>query len=145
MGSERVSIVITDDATLTDVRKSWVGVEALRERLTSSGFMAFGVGGFFPTALADAAHNLPFLHAFAVLNDVLEQLAEEDHFDCNDRRLGMLLKKSEKALSWQDYKQIKVGVKLRNDLAHRGLLLERGDCWTYIDAIKRQLSAWGIV
>ena len=138
--------MIRDNATLTHVRKSWAGVEALRERLKRSAFASMGViGGVFPHALANAAHNLPFMHAFAILNDVLEQLASEGHFNCKSHYLGALLKKSEKALPWQDFKLIKAGVELRNDVAHRGQLLERGDCWKYVDAIKRELSAWGIV
>ncbi len=33
----------------------------------------------------------------------------------------------------------------RNDVAHRGQLLNRGDCRKYIDAVKVELSAWRII
>ena len=138
--------MIRDSATLTHVQKSWTGVEALRERLKRSAFASAGViGGTFPFALADAAHNLPFIHACSVLNDVLVQLAGEGHFDCKSRFLGALIKESETALPWQDFRLITAGVELRNDVAHRGQLLGRGDCWKYVDAIKLELSAWGIL
>lgn len=64
------------------------------------------LGGVFPFALANAAHNLPFIHAFSVLNDVLEQLASEGHFNCGSHFLGELVKKSEDALPWQDFRLI---------------------------------------
>lgn len=96
--------VIRDTTALAEVRQSWAGVEALRSRLQVSAFASVGViGGRFPFVLANAAHNLPFIHAYAVLNDVLEQLADEGHFTCKSIFLGKLLKKSEKALPWQDF------------------------------------------
>jgi hypothetical protein len=138
--------MIRDGITLTEVQKGWAGVELLRERLQRSAFASQGViGGSFPFALANAAHNLPFIHAFAVLNDVFEQLASEGHFSCKRHFLGALLKSSEKALPWCDFTLINAGAKLRNDVAHHGHLLERGDCWKYVDAVKAELSAWRIV
>jgi hypothetical protein len=59
--------------------------------------------------------------------------------------LGDLLKASKKVLHWQDFALIKAGVVHRNALAHRGKLLETVECWKYIDAIKGELSVWGIV
>lgn len=138
--------MIRDSITLAEVQSGWAGVEVLRERLQRSAFASQGViAGSFPFSLANAAHNLPFIHAFAVLNDVLEQLASEGHFSCKSHFLGALLAKSEKALPWCDYMLISAGLKLRNDVAHRGHLIERGDCWRYIDAVKTELSAWGII
>jgi hypothetical protein len=138
--------VIRDSVTLAEVQSGWAGVEVLRGRLQRSAFASQGViGGSFPFALANAAHNLPFIHAFAVLTDVLEQLASEGHFGCKSHFLGALLTSSEKALPWRDFTLIRAGARLRNDVAHRGQLLERGDCWKYVDAVKAELSAWGIV
>jgi hypothetical protein len=138
--------VIRDSVTLAEVQSGWAGVEILRGRLQRSAFSSRGViGGSFPFALANAAHNLPFIHAFAVLNDVLEQLASEGHFGCKSHFLGALLASSEQALPWRDFRLIRAGAELRNDVAHRGRLLERGDCWKYVDAVKAELSAWGII
>ena len=111
-----------------------------------SAFASVGViGGNFPFVLSNAAHNLPFVHAFAVLNDALKQLALEGHFNCKSIFLGALLEKSEKALPWRDFALVSVGVDHRNDVAHRGQLLDRGECWKYIDTVKAELIAWGII
>jgi hypothetical protein len=129
-----------------EVQLGWAVVEALRDSLQVSANASVGViGGSFPFQLANAAHNLPFVHAFAVLNDVLEQLAKEGHFACKSIFLGALLQKSEKPLPWRDYALISAGVNRRNDVAHRGQLLERGECWKYIDAVKEELAGWGII
>jgi hypothetical protein len=98
-----------------------------------------------PLSVSDAAHNLPFLHAYSVLNDTLQQLASEGKFTCKSIFLGKLLAESEKVLPWNDFALIKSGVDRRNDLAHRGDVLPRGDCWKYIDAIKTELMLWGIL
>jgi hypothetical protein len=138
--------MIRDATVSAEIRKNWAGVEALRTTLQASAFASMGViGGIFPFALLDAAHNLPFMHAFAVLNDVLEQLALEGHFNCKSRFLGALVQNSEKALLWRDFALVSVGVDRRNDVAHRGQLLDREECWKYVDAIKSELSGWGIL
>ena len=76
---------------------------------------------------------------------VLEQLKSEEHFVCNSHILTDLFQCSEKELPWCDFKLIRAGVKLRNNVVHRGLPLERADCWKYIDAVNAELSAWHIL
>jgi hypothetical protein len=138
--------MIRDATVLAEIRKNWDGVEALRTSLQVSAFASVGViGGTFPFALLNAAHNLPFMHALAVLNDVLKQLALEGHFNCRSIFLGALVEKSETALSWRDFALVSIGVDRRNDVAHRGQLLDTGECWKYVDAIKSELSGWGIL
>ncbi len=138
--------MIRDPNALAEIQQSWAGVEALRSTLQVSAAASMGIiGGAFPFALSNAAHNLPFIHAYAVLNDVLEQLADEGHFNCKSIFLGELLKRSEQALQWQDFALIRAGAARRNDVAHRGQLLERGDCWKYVDAVKAELSAWAVL
>ena len=78
--------MIRDAGVLSEIRRNWDGVELLRDRLKASAFASVaGKGGRFPFILADAAHNLPFIHACAILNDVLEQLRDEGHFKCRCR------------------------------------------------------------
>ncbi len=122
--------MITDTNRLAELRKDWAGVDALRSRLKRSAF-ASGIGGRFPFALADAANNLPFIHAFGVLNNVLLSLRDEGHFRCNSIFLGALLAASETSVPWTDFATIKKGVDRRNDVAHRADLLGRGECWEY--------------
>ena len=120
--------MISDKSAADEVKKNWAGVEALRGKLKRSAFASTGVvGGVFPFALADAAHNLPFIHAYGVLNEVLGQLESEGHFTCKSHFLGALLKTSENAIPWQDFDAINAGLELRNKVAHAGLLLGRGE------------------
>ena len=139
--------MITDLTVLQEIRCAWNGVESLRGRIQIGLFATqMGViGGVYPFGVADAAHNLPFLHAYAVLNDVLHQLAREGNFSCKSFFLGALLQASERVLPWKDFAVIKFGADRRNDLAHRGVVLASSDCWKYIDAIKTELTSWSIL
>lgn len=138
--------MIRNSVTLAEIQREWAGVGALREQIQRSTFISNGfTGGIHPTPLVNTAYTLPLIHAFAVLNIVLEQLKSEEHFDCNSHILAELLQCSEKALPWRDFKLIRAGVKLRNNVAHHGLPLERADCWKYIDAVNAELSAWHIL
>ena len=138
--------MISDPSALAEAKLNWAGVETLQDKLQRSAFASQGHGGgSFPFALADAAHNLPLIHAFSVLNDVLEQLSFEGRFVCKSRFLGALIESSEKVLPWQDIVAIKAGVKDRNEIAHKGSLLTRGVCWQHIEAIKTELHAWGVI
>ena len=75
--------MIRDQSALKEIQQSWDGVEALRSRLKVSAFASSGIGpGSYPFSLANAAHNLPFIHAYGVLNDALNQLAKEGQFSC---------------------------------------------------------------
>ncbi|MEZ4863382.1 MAG: hypothetical protein R3C14_18840 [Caldilineaceae bacterium] len=138
--------MITDLIALQEIRSAWNGVEALRERIQVGLFATVGTGSsVYPFHVADAAHNLPFLHAYSVLNDTLQQLASEGNFNCKSIFLGNLLQASEKVLPWNDFTVIKLGAARRNDLAHHGNVLPRSDCWRYIDAIKSELTSWGVL
>jgi len=137
--------MITDKAALDEIRQSWRGVEALKDKVQRALLGSFAQGASFVIFIADSAHNLPLLHAYAVFNDVLEQLAKEGKFQCKSIFLGPLLTASEKALSWKDFRLIKEGVDRRNDVAHRGDVLPRADCWKYIEAIREQFVAWAIL
>ena len=137
--------MIVDQSALTEIRESWRGVELLRNRLQRALLGSFAQGGSFAIFAADAAHNLPFVHAYSVLNDVLRQLALESHFKCKSIFLGALLDASEHKLSWKNFCLIKEGACRRNDVAHRGEVLPRGDCWKYIDAMHEQLLEWKVL
>jgi len=131
---------------LQEIRENWNGVEALRSKLQLSAYASVGfVGGLYPFELSKAAHNLPFIHAFSVLNETLISLSNEGVFTCKSIMLGRLLDASRSTLHWNDYVMIKNGVSFRNNVAHRGELLERDECWKYIDAIRAELASWSIV
>lgn len=138
--------MISDQAVLNEIRLSWHGAEKLRERLRREAFGSMGViGGRFPFALADVAHNLPFMQAYSVLNDVLDQLRAQGRFSCSSRFLGPLVRASETALPWLDFSLIATGVSKRNQVAHDAIYLSRKECWDYMNAIERELAAWKVI
>jgi hypothetical protein len=137
--------MISNRKVLDEIRNSWHGVEVLRTKLKGALAGSFVQGGSFAIFMADAAHNVPFLHAYSVLNDVLQQLSKEGHFNSKSIFLGKIIKASEKIPPLQDFSLIKEGADRRNDVAHRGEVLPRAHCWKYIDAIKTELLTWGIL
>jgi hypothetical protein len=137
--------MIKNVVALQEVQDSWRGVEALRGKLQRAHLGSFAQGGSSAIFAADAAHNLPFIHACAVLNDVLEQLQREGHFHCKTIFLGALLDASKAKLPWTDFAMIQELTARRKDVAHRGDVIPRKDCWRYIDAIKAELLAWSIL
>ena len=135
---------------LEELRKTWKGVRLLHSKVYRAIMGSATLPGSFTVFIADAAHNLPFLHACGVLNDVLEQLAKEQPFmykgkRYKGRRFGLLLDASAPVLPWNNLLLIREAVKRRDDLAHHADIVPRGDCWKYIDAIEAELVRWGIV
>jgi len=140
--------VIKDPSTLVEIRKEWQGVEKLSAHLVLDAMASASMpvlGGRYPFALAKAAQNLPFIHACSVLNKVLETLSSEGHFVCKSRFLGALVKSSKTELPWADYQLIKKAVSERNDVAHKGNLVDKEECLRYIDAIRIELVNWSII
>ena len=97
--------VIADAAVLSEIQASWRGVEMLRHRIQLAIQGSVLEGAILALHADDAAHNLPFVHACAVLNDALEQLRDERRFKCNGKRptLGILLSASEDKLPWKHF------------------------------------------
>lgn len=136
--------MITDKTALAAIQNSWKGVELLRQKL-QIGFFASASQGAVSFSVVDAAHNLPFVHACAVLNDALEQLRDEQCFNCGGKHLGALLDASNGKLPWRNFQIIKEAVQKRNDIAHRAEILPRAECWRYMDAIKDELRSLNII
>ncbi len=136
--------MIADLTVLQGIRSTWSGAETLRQRIQVGLSASVGIiGGVYPIGVADATHNLPFHHAYSVLNDTLQQLPSEGIFAWKSIFLGKLLQESEQILPWNDFALIKSSADRRNDLAHRGDVLPHDDCWKYIDAVKTELKARG--
>jgi hypothetical protein len=146
--------MITDPTRLAEVRAAWQGFERLEGTIRTSIGAAVAQGGVSAVFAADAAYNLPFVHACAVLNDALVQLRDQREFTCgtinNERTtLGALVNAVTPArnprLTWLDEALIKEIVDARNDIAHRGRILPRADCQRYNNHIRDQLTAWTIL
>ena len=131
-----------------EIRKSWAGVQSLRWKLKRIGFGSQLGGALYPHFLEDAAHSLPFLHAYSILGDALQLRADAGDFPYRLStkgfpRLGPLFDAA-KDLDWCGHQQfIGEGIARRNELAHRGECLPRFDCWRHIDAIGDVLRETG--
>lgn len=136
--------LISDQSVLTDIRRSWEGVEAVKGRIQTALLSGFAAGGLTIFA-ADAAHNLPFILSCSVLNLALTRIRDEGHFRCSQYTLGALVDASKNKISWTNHALIREAADGRTDIVHRGKLLRRADCWRYIDAIRVELTAWGIL
>ena len=58
--------MIADTAVLSEIQESWRGVNLLRKKIQAAFLGGFAQGGTFALFAADAAYNLPFIHACAV-------------------------------------------------------------------------------
>jgi hypothetical protein len=137
--------VISDTEALAEIRAAWEGVNALRAKIDRGILGAFASGGWQAPMIADIPHNLPFIHACAVLNEALLQLRDEGRFTCRRFFLGALVQASRDSLPWKNHSLITRAVERRNDLAHRGEVLPRGECSDYVAAIGSELTAWRVV
>jgi len=97
------------------------------------------------THLLDFANNLALVFAYGVLEDVLKQLRDERTIVCDKWGLKNLMAQSKHSLDWIDFRLVDKGRDRRNDIAHRGVVLARGECWKYVDAIEKEMLQWGIL
>ncbi len=140
--------MIQDQNALSDIRADWKGVIALRDNLNTDAIAAFALStldGHYPRELANAAQNLPFIHACSVLTEALRALKQEGRISCNRRDLGALVNASATALPWHDHAEILRIVKDRNAVAHDGVLLDQDTCRSHVAAIHVELQKMGIV
>ncbi len=137
--------MIKNAAILGEIQMQWAGVLALRDKIQRHLFAGAAVGGTYSHFAADCAHNLPFLHACSVLNEALLQMRNENVFECKSYFLGALVKAAEHQLTWVDFQAVVKMVDERNQLAHEGTLLPRGDCWRYLSVVESELRGWSII
>ena len=138
--------MIQDSMKLQEIRDTWVTVRIFQAKVTTNLNAAF-VGGGIPQTheFRNLAHSLILLFAFSVLEDVLKQLKQEKVFSSGTNQLGDLMYFSKGALAWKAFALVDEGRTKRNELAHQRQLIERVDCWKYIDAIEEELVGWKIL
>jgi hypothetical protein len=131
-----------------DIQQDWIGIQKLKEHDNSIMHLPNGdailTGGFVP----ESFWNLPFLLAYSVLDDVLTILRNEGAYTCSSResqKLGLKMEASKSQITWQNYDLVSEGKDARNDLAHRAVIWPKEKCFTYIDAIEKELAAWGLL
>lgn len=84
--------------------------------------------------------------AYAVLDQVLDQFKIQGLFTTSGRSLlGTKMEASKGRIPWQDYALVEKGKDARNALAHEAVLVPKSECLAFIDAIERELTAWGVI
>lgn len=140
--------MISDSKILAEVVADWTAVR----KLCNSGHPGHVLSGggapvFFTETPPEGFYNLPFLLAYAVLDQVLSELIDQGTIQCNKKRplLGDKMAASINVLPWQDYAQVESGKAARNALAHEGVLLRNAACFGFINAVESELKAWAIL
>jgi hypothetical protein len=143
--------VITDEEAREDLHQQWFEVRLMQGHLTRDLF-ASGAAGSYPHGAANACFSIVMVWAYGVLHNVLRQLHQQgrvvDPARPQSTQLGILMAASRRGnnpLPWQDYDTVASGQQRRNEVAHRCLILQRGDAWAYISAIERELVGWHII
>ena len=136
--------VVSDEAVLDEVRRTWGTVRILQARVRANLFAGMGIFRGVTRGFWDLSHSLVLLFAFSVLEDLLKQVRKEQKLKCG-YQLGAMMHKSQSVLSWTDFGTVDEGRECRNSLAHDQVIPPRADSWKYINAIERELIAWGIL
>ena len=136
--------MIRDQKVLSEILEQW---KAIRKLCSGSVRQYMLHGAIIDERRESEFYNLPFVLAYAVLDQVLAELINQGTFQCAGKtpQLGKKMKASQKVVPWQDYKNITNGKKERNLLAHKAKLLNKDKCFEYIDAIETELKAWGVL
>jgi hypothetical protein len=140
--------MIADPVELEKHCNAWRSVRDSQMQFKAKlGFTGVGPGGNFGRGIFEACHDLTLVFAYAVLQDVLEQLKHEKRFSTRKTKpgLGELMQTSRSTLPWQDFALVDKGRNRRNDFAHHRMSVPVDECMEYIDAVERELHAWGIV
>jgi hypothetical protein len=122
----------------------WEGVRKLERKFANLTWIVPGGSGITESR-PDESYNIPFVLAYAVLDQVLTQPQNEGVFKSKNLLLGNKMHASRNRLPWQDYDKVYSGKEERNDLAHEAKLVAKADCLAYIDAIEVELKAWGVI
>jgi hypothetical protein len=136
--------MILDMAVKSDIARQWV---ALRSLCRGSHRTSAVPGGYINETPPDEFYNLPFVLAYAVLDQVLDELMDQGALQKPKGRpmLGAKMAASKADLQWTDYDLVAVGKVARNALAHDAKLLAKADCFRFVDAIEGELKAWGLI
>ena len=122
--------------------QDWASVRRYHGWITANSMAS---GGFVSSKFLDFCHSLVLVHAYSVLQSVLEQYKREGTFSARGRELKTLMKASSSVLPWADFAKVDDGRERRNDIAHKGQFLPRSDSWSYMKAIEAELVNWGVI
>jgi hypothetical protein len=138
--------MIQDPIIKNEIIEEWDGVRSFQSSLQAHLWASGGISSVGAThQLRNISHNLTILFAFSVFERALKQLRDENVFQERNNGLKKLMDSSKNQLPWQDFDLIDKARDDRNMIAHQKKILERGDCWKYIDGIENELVSWGII
>jgi hypothetical protein len=138
--------MINDQTVRADVVHQWETVRTLSQGVHRTGMASGGAGAVMinETPL-DEHFNLPFVLAFAVLDQVLDELVAQGSFACTRWELGAKMLASKGPIVWTNYSLVDEGKMARNKLAHEAKLVSKADALRFIRAIEDELRAWRIL
>jgi len=144
--NDTLGVMIKDASTLSDIRAQWNAVRTLASRGATGAQIPGGPYVNFPPK-DSRFYNLPFLLAYATLEQVLELLAYEGTIPPPKEKptLHTRMNASQSHLPWQSFATVDEGKRRRNALAHDATLLDEQDCLHYIRAVEEELVAWSII
>ena len=96
-------------------------------------------------------YNLPLVLAYAVLDQVLDELVDQGVIQLPVKKKNKLFDKMKastapgSALAWQNYQLVDAGRDDRNKVAHEAVLYDRATSVKYVAAIEAELRAWGVL
>lgn len=137
--------MINDPTIRGDIVQQWAAVRSLCRGSHRQAIVAPGV--FINGTPLEEIYNLPFVLAYAVLDQVFDALMDQGTFPSPGGRpmLGAKMNASRAHLPWVDYAAVETGRVARNEVAHDAKPHGKTDCLRFVDNIERELKAWGIV
>jgi hypothetical protein len=136
--------MINDPAVLLDIVRQWSALRSLCRSSHRSGM----VGRVFVNETPpEELYNLPFVLAYAVLDQVLDELVDQGAFPRPSGKPTLAAKAtaSRTHLPWVNYGSVDAGRIARNEVAHEAKLRGKTECLGFVDDIERELKAWGIL
>jgi hypothetical protein len=138
--------MIQDQQIRQEIEEEWKGVRSFQSRIQAHLNVSSGIGSVGAThKLRNISHNLTLLFAFSVLEKTLKQLRDEKVFKEGRNCLKALMHSSKSIIPWQDFTLIDDARQERNKVAHDQEILERSECWRYIDGIENELVSWQVI
>ena len=141
----KLGVMIADPSVLASLCQQWTVVT----RFCSGSHRQYQIPGgpFINETPPESFFNLPLLLAYAVLDQVLDELIAQGSVPKPRGRslLGAKMVASRGVIAWQDYVCVELGKDERNKIAHEGKLLDRKTCIKFIQAIEVELKAWHIL
>jgi hypothetical protein len=122
--------------------RDWAAVRRYHGWITANSRAS---GGFVSSRFLDFCHSIVLVHAYSVLQAVLDQYKQERKFSAKGRELKTLMQASRRVLQWTDFRKVDDGRKKRNDIAHKGQFPPRSASWSYMKAIETELVNWRVI